>query len=217
MFSKVMVIFILLSTVTINARAEVIILKDGRTVNGVILEKDDRKIKIEENGQTVTYYRDQIESVNGAPLAQEPKVLEPEAIKSDVVQPAQNSESVTKKSGAKIEPPNPSGLSKRALIRKFMEVFGTREAMTQNFDRLVGALPPNKAEEVRKILNVEEVIDNIMPLYDKYFTQEDLEYYVAFYSSEQGKKFLKALPEIMKESVEVNIEYFKTKLPEKEK
>jgi hypothetical protein len=78
---------------------------------------------------------------------------------------------------------------------------------------MLASLPPDKSKEMRTILNVDEVIDNIMPLYDKYFTQEDLEAYIAFYSSESGQKFLRTIPQIMKESVDVNIEYFKTKIP----
>ena len=101
------------------------------------------------------------------------------------------------------------------MIKKFIDLFGTRESMSKNFERMLASLSPTKSEEIKKVLNVDEVIDNIVPLYDKYFTQEELESYIAFYSSAEGQKFLKALPQIMKESIDVNIEYFKAKLPAK--
>lgn len=190
-----------MAMVSMPAYAEIIILKDGKLINAKVIEQDEDKMKIEEDGEVVTYYKDQIQSVNGKPLTP--------PVEDDKAKAGQQGSSAAPMKG-----PNPSGLSKRALIRKFIDVFGTRESMTQNFDRMVTALPPDKAIEVRKILNVDEVIDNIMPLYDKYYTQEDLEFFIAFFGSERGQKFLKTLPLIMQESVDVNIEYFKTKMPE---
>ncbi len=197
---RILIAIIIMATVSVTAHAEIIILKDGKMMNAKIIEQDEEKLKIEEDGEVVTYYKDQIQSVNGKPLT--PPAGDDKA--------KGNSQDT---SVAPMKGPKPSGLSKRALIRKFIDVFGTRESMTQNFDRMVASLPPDKAQEVRKILNVDEVIDNIMPLYDKYYTQEDLEYYIAFFGSERGQKFLKSLPLIMQESVDVNIEYFKTKMP----
>jgi hypothetical protein len=138
--------------------------------------------------------------VNGQPLT--PEVPNPSQV-STTDEPASAVSSV----------PIPEIMSKRVLIKKFIDIFGTRENMSQNFERMLASLPPAKSAEIRKILNVDEVIDNLVPLYDKYFTQAELESYLAFYSSAGGQKFLKTLPRIMKESVDVNIEYFKAKLP----
>lgn len=198
---RILIVLIVMTMVSIKVQADIITLKDGRMINARVIEQDERKMKIEENGEVVTYDKDLIRAVNGKPLTS--VGVDPRAV-GDV-------ESL---SVPAVQQPKPSGLSKRALIRKFIDVFGTKESMTQNFESMIAALPADKAKEVRNILNVDEVIDNIMPLYDKYFTQEDLEGYVAFFSSERGQKFLKALPLIMKESVDVNIEYFKNKMPE---
>lgn len=198
---RILIALIVMVMITIKVQADIITLKDGRMINARVIEQDEKKMKIEENGEIVTYSKDEIQSVNGIPL-------------KSVVASSKVAENDQPVSVPAMEEPKPSGLSKRALIRKFIDVFGTRENMTQNFESMIATLPPDKAQEVRKILNVDEVIDNIMPLYDKYFTQADLESYVAFFSSERGQKFLKALPLIMKESVDVNIEYFKTKMPE---
>lgn len=189
--------------IPVGVHAEILFLKNGTAINAKILEQDKKKMKVEFNGQTVTYYMDEIQSVNGKPL-------------TDPVTPPAQSGAVSVPSNSKVSNlmDHSQITSKRELIKKFIDVFGTRENMSQNFERMLISMPPKKSEEIRKILNVDEVIDNLVPLYDKYFTQEELESYIAFYSSAQGQKFLKAIPQIMKESVDVNIDYFKKKLPQ---
>lgn len=203
---RILFVLIVMVLVSIKVQAEIIILKDGRMINTKVIEQDEKKIKIiDEDGEAVSYDKDEIQSVNGTPF------VPAEQASNDVKLSGSGSEGT--EAVPAIQEPVRSGLSKRALIRKFIDVIGTRESMTKNFDRMVATLPPDKAQEVRKILNVDEVIENILPLYDKYYTQDDLELYVAFFGSERGQKFLKALPLIMQESVDVNIEYFKTKMP----
>lgn len=201
MKSRFLIVLALLLMMTVPVYADIIIFKDGRMINVRVIQQDESQMKVEENGEEVTYEKDQIQSINGKPVA-------------SLTEKTENTEDQKDVKVAAIQDPEPSGLSKRALIRKFLDVFGTRQMMTQNFEQMIASLPQDKAKDLQKILNVDEIIDNIMPLYDKYFTQEDLEAYVAFYSSERGQKFLKILPVIMQESVAVNIEYFKTKMPE---
>ena len=183
----------------IVAQAEIIMLKDGSVVNAKILEQDKEKMKVTFNGKTVTYGVNEIQSVNGKPLTLE--------------EPAPSKVPGVSVGGS----PTPSMMSKRELIKKFIDLFGTRESMTKNFERMLASLPPDKSAEFKKVINVDEVIDNLVPLYDKYFTQAELEAYIAFYSSAQGQKFLKNIPLIMAESVNVNIEYYKGKFPAEKK
>jgi tetratricopeptide (TPR) repeat protein len=48
--------------------AETIILKSGKTIEGKILEKTDKYIKIDLQGVPLTYFLDEIESIDGAKL-----------------------------------------------------------------------------------------------------------------------------------------------------
>jgi hypothetical protein len=191
-----------------SAHAEIIVLKDYTVINAKIVEQDDKQIKVNENGKTLTYEVDQIKSIDGKPfgsLVKEPGA-DPETPKSEPTKDKIQETNAGK--SADVKP-----LSKTETIKKFIDIFGTRESMTQNFERMLLTIPLDKSQEIRKILNVDEVINNIIPLYDKHFTQEELDSYVAFFSSPQGQKFLKTLPIIMRESVDVNVEYFKSKIP----
>ena len=106
---------------------------------------------------------------------------------------------------------------KRALILKFINVFGTRKAMTANLNGMVNMLAQQRPEDAQKIrdrVNVDEIIERLIPLYDKHFTSEELKTYIDFYSSAKGAKLIISIGDIMKESVQVGANYLKEKFPE---
>src|SRR3990167_8349423 len=76
------------------------------------------------------------------------------------------------------------------LIITLMEVNGTRQNMQTNID---------------------EIIKQLIPIYDKYYTQEELKAMIDFYRSAPGKKLVEATPQIMKEALQVSVEYFQQK------
>jgi hypothetical protein len=102
---------------------------------------------------------------------------------------------------------------KKEKILKFIEVFGTRETMKMNFDQILASMPPQDAEKLKGAFNIDEVIQELIPLYDKYFTSEDLDGFIQFYSSPTGHKLVQTIPLIMKESVDVSAKYFEEHLP----
>ncbi|MDD4182544.1 MAG: tetratricopeptide repeat protein [Candidatus Omnitrophica bacterium] len=63
------------------AYAETIILKNGKTVEGNIVEKTDKYIKIDVLGIAVTYYLDNIESIDGKNITPAAAAKEPEVKK----------------------------------------------------------------------------------------------------------------------------------------
>lgn len=56
-------------------------------------------------------------------------------------------------------------------------------------------------------------LNKLIPIYDKYFTNEDLRILLAFYQSDTGKKIIKALPNIMQESMAAGQEWGKSLVP----
>ena len=48
-------------------------------------------------------------------------------------------------------------------------------------------------------MNIEELAKQIYPIYDKYFTAEDLKAFIAFYETPAGQKMAKTLPQMMQE------------------
>jgi hypothetical protein len=64
-------------------------------------------------------------------------------------------------------------------------------------------------DEFNKEVNAATLIDLVLPIYDKYFTDDDIVQLIAFYQSPVGKKVVEKLPVIMQESMQVGSEWGK--------
>ena len=190
------------------AFAETIHLKNGKEVTGTIAERSDKSVKITADGMTMTYFADEIADIDGSPLqaaAQAAPVAEAPVINEEA---------------APMEPSvvntMPSTGDKRKLILKFIDVFGTRAAMTQNLAAMVKSLPADnpQTQQIKEGIKVDEIIDRLIPIYDKQFSTEDLNAFIAFYASPAGRKLVEGIPEIMRQSIEVSGQYFQEKFPE---
>jgi hypothetical protein len=227
-------------------------LNSGTAINGKILESTGENIKVDVEGVTVTYYKDEVSSIEGddaaakalgvaaitanAP-AQEAPAAAPKG--NEDTQPAPAEKAVTAPvepaiTAPVITPPPtetkapapavaptlpvtaPSGVvsaDKKAKILKFIDVFGTRDTMKMNFDQILASMPPQDAEKLKGAFNIDDVIQELVPLYDKYFTAEDLDGFIQFYTSANGRKLVQVIPLIMKESVDVSAKYFEEHIP----
>ena len=106
---------------------------------------------------------------------------------------------------------------KKALILKFIDVFGTRQALINNFETMIQQIEKDKPDEAQKIrdrVKVDEIIDRLLPIYDRNFSADDLKSFIAFYSSPEGQKLIGTIPELMKESVQESVKYMQEKFPE---
>ncbi len=80
------------------------------------------------------------------------------------------------------------------------------QMMTSFFDQYKSIYPdiPNEFwEGVKKEVKAEELINLIIPIYDRNFTEADIDGLLDFYSSPIGAKFIEKTPVIFKESQEV--------------
>ena len=190
-----------LLVVPVLAQAELVILKNGIAVEGTITERAGKKIIMDVKGVPMTYYLDEIEVIDGV-------VPTPQEEPAPAVHTA-----VPAVAPTPFPQPTPSGLPKKDLILKFIDVFGTRTSLTQNFKQLTKSIPPAQAQEFERSVNVGELIQALVPIYDKYFTEEELQTYIDFFSSPAGKKLVETIPHVMTDSVGVSLKYFKEKLP----
>lgn len=68
-------------------------------------------------------------------------------------------------------------------------------------------VPSKFWDEVRKEIDLDKFIELIIPVYDKHFSNEELEGLIAFYQAPLGKKLLAELPLIMRETSVVGDKY----------
>jgi len=111
----------------------------------------------------------------------------------------------------------------KADVERFLDAMHTRDmtksmmnAMTVQMHKMVHEqvlkqpnLPADSEERLNKLTDsvykempVDELIDVMIPVYQKHFTKGDMDALVAFYSSPTGEKMVKEMPAIMSESMQ---------------
>ena len=113
----------------------------------------------------------------------------------------------------------------KADVMKFLDLMHTRAQMEQvlsgmakqmklgaeqGFKQKVPDATPEQLAKVDKMfdtmfssLPMDEMVDALVPIYQKHLTKADLAAITAFYSSPAGQKILKELPAIMSESMQI--------------
>ncbi len=209
------------------AQAAVIHLTNGKVVEGEIVERSADHVRLNVKGIELTYFSDEIEYIEGEerPAAfsddsattlpsqrDTPAPAQPQPFESYQDQPLEPFGAHRKETFSSIEGRSLSGMSKDDLIMTLMDMSGIRDNLVQTFEQIMQDGSPEEAETLKSILDIDEVIAQIVPIYDKYFTREELEDLVAFYRSDVGKKMLRVTPQIMEDSVKASLMYFEQKL-----
>jgi hypothetical protein len=100
-------------------------------------------------------------------------------------------------------------------IRTMLELTGASkmaaQMMNQMLDSMKGTkdLTNSQIERMKKRLasGSDELVELTIPIYDKYYSIEDLKAVNAFYSSSAGQKYLQSMPQVVKESMKVGQEW----------
>jgi hypothetical protein len=107
--------------------------------------------------------------------------------------------------------------AKHQDTEKLMELVGTRQILRDLFDQDIDAQiaamrrarpdVPDQfwqdfAVEFKRQASPNELMQAILPIYDKHFTHQEIRQLIAFYQSPLGRKISTTLPEIQRESVE---------------
>ena len=109
--------------------------------------------------------------------------------------------------------------AKEADIRKLLEVAGATAIMEQTMlgmernmkPLMTNALPAGDYreklvelffEKFHAKLDLQKLLDLAIPMYDKYFSDEELKGLIAFYQTPLGQKALKVMPQLSAELVE---------------
>ena len=112
-------------------------------------------------------------------------------------------------SQSKIEP------AKEADIHRLLDLAGTKNAMTQIMDGMeknirpviTNSLPPGEYRaklvdlffekfQAHSKAEIQQLLESAVPLYDKYFSREDIKGLIEFYQTPLGQKALSVLPKL---------------------
>lgn len=99
---------------------------------------------------------------------------------------------------------------KENLIRQVLMLSGAAkmadqmlDAMMDSFKKSKLAVPDGFWDDIRKNADTNDLIERIIPVYARHFSDDDLRGLVAFYNSPVGKKYVAETPQITAESMAV--------------
>jgi len=95
-------------------------------------------------------------------------------------------------------------------IRKIMELTGSGRLGVQVIQNMVGSfrttypnVDPTFWDDFLKEVKPEDLVNMVVPVYDRNFTDAEIDGMLAFYSSPVGQKVLSKLPVVLQESMQV--------------
>jgi hypothetical protein len=99
---------------------------------------------------------------------------------------------------------------KQKDIRKLLKITGSGELgtqvmgqMMQNMKKAMPQVQDKFWADFMKEVRTEELVDLIVPVYDRNLTHDDVKELIRFYETPTGKKFVSVLPKITQESMAV--------------
>jgi hypothetical protein len=100
---------------------------------------------------------------------------------------------------------------KEATVRAVITASGGDKLGEQVVDQM-GALLKDMVgnafwKKFRAKVRTQELVDMVVPIYARHFTQEELEQLLAFYQSPIGKRFVEEQPLLVRESMEMGAEW----------
>lgn len=78
---------------------------------------------------------------------------------------------------------------------------GAMDQIIESIKKIQPDIPQEFWDEFRKEVKGDDLIDMIVPIYDKYYSAQDIKDLITFYNSPLGQKVSKSLPAISQESM----------------
>ncbi len=188
---------LLLSAQAVWAQKVTVYLKNGRKIEGQLMSQDNVRVRVSVDGIPYTYYRDEVEKIDDGTVK---APTGPVSLDKLVDKSLRQAENIPQ--------------AKRDLIVRFMNVNGTRDSIARIFSQIIRDVPPESAQTFNEIFKVDEVLLRLLPVYDKYYTEDELREMINFYSTPTANKMIRITPTIMQEVMNVSAAYFQERIPE---
>jgi len=98
--------------------------------------------------------------------------------------------------------------SKNAKIRQMLELTGSGKLGAQIAKQVITSYREQYNyidqafwTELEAEIKPDELINDVIPIYSKYYTEDDLDQIISFYNSPVGKKMIESTPFILQESM----------------
>ena len=102
--------------------------------------------------------------------------------------------------------------AKLSLIIDLLEESQTIANLQKSFRKMYENVNDEQKKQLTEVLNIYEIVEQIIPIYNKHYTELELQQIVVFFKSDAGKKMLEKGPQITQEAIHITANYFKTKM-----
>lgn len=189
MIRKIFFLLVFLFLTAGGAWAETIYLNDGKVVKGEIVNRGSYFIVVMEGNMPHRYYNEQVL-----------RIEEDDAYAYET-------------GGVTLDASKVEGVSeeKAKLILTLIEVNGVRKSIQENMEKLISQAPAENKAQLEQLFDVNETVQYLIPIYDKYYSADELKNIIDFFRSPAGQKVVEVTPKIMQETLQASVEHFKKK------
>ena len=100
--------------------------------------------------------------------------------------------------------------SKDVKIAELLETMGSTHAMKTSFEYMINYYKQNNPQisseywdNASKHVDYDELVQKLIPVYSKHFTEQEIVDLLNFYNTSTGKKMIEKTPTILEESMEI--------------
>jgi hypothetical protein len=102
--------------------------------------------------------------------------------------------------------------SKLDKIHVLLHQLGADKMANNILETLRTQLPPDRLQKVSKLIDNNELMELLVPIYDRHFSEDEIEGLIGFYNTPLGQRLVQETPGISQESVVVLSNYARAKL-----
>jgi hypothetical protein len=178
---KYFFVLVFLSGFISTVSSDTIYLHDGSIVEGKIIEKDNYSLKVESTEGLQQIFTGQIERI-----IEDKNLGEFSADSGDFPDISQ---------------------SKVDLIVKLLKASGMSAQVQQSAEEAIKKAPAERREEFKHLFEFNSLVKLLIPIYDKYYSENDIKELVSIYEMPSRQKEIEKTPIIMKESLETIVKF----------
>ena len=100
--------------------------------------------------------------------------------------------------------------TKEIKIAELLETMGSTQAMKTSYEYMIEHYKKSNPtisaeywEKATSLVNYEDLVQKLVPVYSKHFSEQEIEDLIAFYQTATGKQMITKMPAILQESMQI--------------
>jgi sRNA-binding regulator protein Hfq len=182
MFRRCLGLCAILTGLTSLSLADTVYLKDGRRIQGEIVEQNNYSTRMTVDGHAQVFYSGQIDHI-----------VEDEKMGQDINVDAGSFNNISKE--------------KADLIIELLKVNGLTATLQKSIETTIQNAPENRRDEFMMLFKFDELVKILVPIFDVYYSEDDLKELIKIYKNPVRQKEIENNSALVKEALEKMIRH----------